>query len=190
MVSARIVGAWQTVVEGAVEMQIAAAGKALEDAFVPDLHGVEEHGVIAQLDLESAQRERHFEEVLVQSDRAVLAHNAFGAGVKKRGDFLGLFEVAERMGVTAEALLRALAGGAVDAQVVEGGDPMRESGIELLQTVHRVSFHAQGQLEVVLDGLNEPLDFAFTPSVIGFCVQEADAKVGADDWRRRFWRGG
>ena len=44
-----------------------------------------------------------------------------------------------------------------------------------------VAVEAQGQLEVVLDGLNEPLDFAFAPSVVGLGVQEADAEVGTND---------
>ena len=45
-----------------------------------------------------------------------------------------------------------------------------------------VAVEAQGQLEVALDGLNEALDFAFAPGVVGLGVQEADAEVGANDF--------
>jgi hypothetical protein len=121
--SARIVGAPLVVVEGAVELKVAAAREALEAAFVPDLHGVAEDRIVAQLDRERAKEERDLEEFFTECDRAVLAHDAFGAGVKKRGDFVGVLDVAHGLDASAEAFVRCLAGGAVDAKVVGGGGP-------------------------------------------------------------------
>ena len=170
------------VVECAVEMEVAAACESLEAVFVPDFHGVAEDRIVAQLDRERAKGERDLEEFFTEGDRAVLAHDAFGAGVKKRGDFVGVLDVADGVGVAAESFVRGLAGGAVDAQVVGGGDPMGKGGVEFAQAVSGIAVEAQGQLEVALDGLNEPLDFAFAPGVVGLGVQEADAEVGANDF--------
>ena len=111
------------VVECAVEVEVAAACESLEAVFVPDFHGVAEDRIVAQLDRERAKGERDLEEFFAEGDGAVLAHDAFGAGVKKRGDFVGVLDVADGVGVAAEAFVRGLAGGAVDAQVVGGGGP-------------------------------------------------------------------
>ena len=111
------------VVEGAVEVEVAAACEAMEAAFVPDFHWVAEDRIVAQLDRERAKGERDLEEFFAEGDRAVLAHDAFGAGVKKRGDFIGVLDVAEGLDAAGEAFVRGLAGGAVDAKVVGGGGP-------------------------------------------------------------------
>jgi uncharacterized membrane-anchored protein len=52
------------VVEGAVEVGVAAACEAMEAAFVPDFHGVAEDRIVAQLDRERAKGERDLEEFL------------------------------------------------------------------------------------------------------------------------------
>ena len=106
----------------------------------------DEERIVAQFDSERAQGERDLEEFFAEGDRAVLAHDAFGAGVKKRGDFVGVFDVTDGVGVFAEALVWGLASGAVEAQ---------------------------GQLEVALDVLNEALNFAFALGVVRLGGQAA-----------------
>ena len=65
--------------------------------------------------------------------------------------------------------------------MVGGGDPAREAGVEFGEAVDVATFEAQGGFEVVLDGADETLDFAFAPGVVGLGVQKPDAEVGADD---------
>ena len=89
----------------------------------------------------------------------VLAHDAFGAREEVAVDVVGIIELAQRMTARGEAFVRALAGGAVFAQVVGGGDPAGEGGVEFVQTVDGGAVEPQGQFEVALDGLDEAFDF-------------------------------
>lgn len=68
--------------------------------------------------------------------------------------FSGFLDVPDGLGVPAEALVRGLAGGAVDAQVE--GSRVQEGGSEFARSVSGVAVEAQGQHEVAL-GQNEKL---------------------------------
>ena len=59
------------------------------------------------------------------------------------------------MAGAAKALVRGLAGGAVDAQVAGGCDPAGEGGVEFGPAMDRAAVEAQGELEVVLDGADD-----------------------------------
>lgn len=165
-----------------VEVQVAAAGQSVEGVFAPDFHRVEGERIIPKFDLECSQTQGHLEEFFAEDHGSVFSNHPFDAGVEERVDVFGVFDLPDGRTVCREAFVRALAGGAVFAQVVGGGDPAGEGGVEFSEAVNMVASHAQGQFEVALDGLNEAFDFAFRPGVIGLGVQEADAEVGAGDF--------
>jgi len=168
--------------EAGIEVEVATPGQALEGVLVPDFHRIAEDGVVAQLDAQGPQGQRDLEEFFAEGHRAVLAHDPFGAGIKEWLDFVGLLDLADGVGVVGEALVRGLAGGAVDTQVIGRGDPARKGGVEFCKAVDGAALKAQGQLEVALDGLDEPFDFALAPCMIGLGVQEPDTEVGANDF--------
>ena len=81
---------------------------------------------------------------LAEGDGAVLAHDALGAGVKERVDFVGILDVAQRMGAAGEALVGTHARGTVGAEVIGGFNPAGEGYIEFRQAVDVLFFEAQG----------------------------------------------
>lgn len=81
----------------AVEVEIGGPGDAFEGAFVPDFHPVQQEGIVTQFDGQCPQSKVHFEEFFAEGDGAVFAHDAFGAGVKERVDFLRLLDLPQGM---------------------------------------------------------------------------------------------
>jgi hypothetical protein len=60
------------------------------------------------------------------------------------------------------------------AEMIEGFDPAGELGVEGFKAVDVLVFEAEGGFEVLLDGADEALDFAFGPGVVGLGVEQAD----------------
>ena len=67
------------------------------------------------------------------------------------------------------------------AHVIDTLQPVGQPRIEFLQAGRPLAGQAQGGLEVLLHGVEEALDLALAPGVVGLGVEQADAQVGADD---------
>ena len=63
--------------------------------------------------------------------------------------------------------------------MIDGLDPSREFGVELLQAVSGIALQPESRFKALLDTKDQSLAFSFAPTVIGLAVQQAYAHLRA-----------
>src|SRR5215470_14964649 len=88
--------------------------------------------------------------------------------------------MAQRFGRLLVTVFGALPGRTVRPLMIAPLDPGRELIVKFFQAVRGITLQAQGALEVLLHRLNEPLTFAFAPTVVRLAMQQPYPQLGAN----------
>src|SRR5438552_2553835 len=139
------------------------------EGLVPEINldALQHEWIVAQLDLETAQTQIHFVELIAQTHRAVLAHDPVDLHEEEPVQILVRIQQPQMMSAPGKATLRTHAGGGVLAQMIELLQPAAEPLIELLQSLDGLSGQLQLAFKILLNGSKESFNLSLAPGVVG-----------------------
>src|SRR6266511_1592355 len=139
------------------------------EGLVPEINldALQRERIVAQLDLETAQTQIHFVELIAQTHRAVLAHDPLDLHEEEPVQILVRIQQPQMMSAPGKATLRTHAGGGVLAHMIELLQPTAELLIELLQSLDGLSGQLQLAFKILLNGSKESFNLSLAPGVVG-----------------------
>src|SRR5258708_15052609 len=87
----------------------------------------------------------------------------------------------DQVGAALVALGGRHAGAGVHASVIDALQPEGELGVEFSEAAGALAGQAQTGFKILLDREKYPLGFTLAPGMVGFCMEQTDAQVGAHD---------